>query len=53
MAFSFGVEGFQLWETQWTAKDFQRGEYFVGYEASSRMSELKKIYPELFQTEKI
>lgn len=32
----------------WTAKDFQSGEYFVGYEASARMSELTKMYPELF-----
>lgn len=32
----------------WTAKDFQYGEYFVGYEASPRMSELKKIYEDLF-----
>lgn len=32
----------------WTAKDFQKGQYFVGYEASPRMSELLKIYPDLF-----
>ena len=24
----------------WTAKDFQSGKYFVGYEATARMSEL-------------
>lgn len=35
---------------RWTAKDFQQGEYFVGYEASPRMSELKKMYPDLFIT---
>ena len=39
-------------KSQWTAKDFQSGEYFVGYEASARMSELKKMYPELFITGK-
>ena len=32
----------------WTAKDFQSGEYFVGYEASARMSELAKMIPEIF-----
>jgi len=31
----------------WTAKDFQDGKYFVGYEASARMSELAKLYPDL------
>ena len=31
----------------WYAKDFQRGKYFVGYEASARMSELAKMYPDL------
>ena len=29
----------------WSAKDFMQGEYFVGYEASARMSELLKLYP--------
>ena len=33
----------------WTAKDFQYGKYFVGYEASPRMSELLNMYPELFK----
>lgn len=33
---------------EWTAKDFQSGKYFVGYEASARMSELANKYPELF-----
>lgn len=32
----------------WYASDFQKGKYFVGYEASPRMSELKKIKPTLF-----
>lgn len=33
----------------WTAKDFQSGKYFVGYEASARMSDLTRMYPELFK----
>lgn len=32
----------------WTAKDFQSGEHFVGYEASARMSDLIRMYPDLF-----
>lgn len=28
----------------WTAKDFQTGQYFVGYEATARMSELANMY---------
>lgn len=31
----------------WTAKDFQSGKYFVGYEATARMSDLLKMYPDL------
>lgn len=31
----------------WTAKDFQSGEHFVGYEASARMSDLIRLYPDL------
>ena len=31
----------------WTAKDFQHGEYFVGYEATARMSDLLRMYPDL------
>jgi hypothetical protein len=31
----------------WTAKDFQKEPFFVGYEASPRMSELAKMYPDL------
>ena len=39
---------------QWyLPKDFmQGGPYFVGYEASARLSELAKWYPELFDTER-
>ena len=36
----------------WYASDFQHGEYFVGYEASPRMSELKKMKPTLFLEER-
>ena len=36
----------------WTAKDFQSGKYFVGYEASARMSELVKMYPTLLKAGK-
>lgn len=32
---------------EWTAKDFQRGRYFVGYEATARMSDLIRMYPEI------
>lgn len=32
----------------WTAKDFQSGKYFVGYEASARMSDLVSMYPKAF-----
>ena len=31
-----------------TAIDFQSGNYFVGYEASARISELIDLFPELF-----
>lgn len=36
----------------WKAIDFQKEPYFVGYEASARMSELAKIIPEIFTTGK-
>lgn len=36
----------------WTAKDFQSGKYFVGYEASARMSDLIRLYPDLLITGK-
>lgn len=32
---------------EWTAKEFQYGEYFVGYEATARMSDLLRLYPNL------
>ena len=32
----------------WTAKDFQGGQYFVGYEASARMSDLLRMHPDIF-----
>lgn len=32
---------------EWMAKDFQSGEYFIGYEASARMSDLMRLYPDL------
>ena len=32
----------------WSAKDFQNEPYFVGYEASARMSELFQKYDDLF-----
>lgn len=31
----------------WYAKDFQSGDFFIGYEASARMSDLIRLYPEL------
>ena len=40
--------------TKWfTAKDFQQEPYFVGYEATARMSELKTRYIGLFNEKKI
>ena len=36
----------------WTAKDFQNGKYFVGYEASARMSDLMRTYPTLLKVGK-
>ena len=36
----------------WKASDFQYGEYFVGYEATARMSDLLRMYPTLFYVEK-
>ena len=37
---------------EWTATDFQTGKYFVGYEATARMSELAKKHPDIFITGK-
>ena len=34
-------------KNDWTAKDFQYGEHFVGYEATARMSDLLNKYPNL------
>lgn len=36
----------------WLAKDFQNGEYFIGYEASARMSEIANIYSDIIITGK-
>ena len=36
----------------WTAKDFQSGKYFVGYEATARISDLIRMYPTLFKVGK-
>ena len=35
-------------DKKWTAKDFQYGDNFIGYEASARMSDLLRMYPDLF-----
>ncbi len=32
----------------WDARDFQSGKYFVGYEATARISDLIRMYPNLF-----
>jgi hypothetical protein len=32
----------------WKASDFQSGEFFIGYEATARMSDLMRIYPDQF-----
>ena len=37
---------------EWKATDFQKEPYFVGYEASPRMSELAKLYPDLLMVGK-
>lgn len=36
----------------WSAKDFQHGHYFVGYEASARMSDLKREFPSMFNVKR-
>lgn len=36
----------------WYAKDFQREPYFIGYEASARMSDLSRMYPQIFYIRK-
>ena len=35
------------WKKEWKATDFQFGKYFVGYEATARMSDLLRMYPDL------
>lgn len=32
----------------WKASDFQSGEFFIGYEATARMSDLMRVYPDKF-----
>lgn len=32
----------------WYAKDFQYGDHFIGYEASARMSDVIRMYPDIF-----
>lgn len=32
-----------------TAKDFMDGKYFIGYEASARMSEIARLYFEILE----
>lgn len=36
----------------WSAKDFQHEPYFIGYEASARMSDLVRQYPQIFNVGK-
>ena len=36
----------------WSAKDFQSNKYFIGYEATARMSDLIRLYPTLFNIAK-
>lgn len=36
----------------WSAKDFQSNKYFIGYEATARISDLIRIYPDLFKVAK-
>lgn len=36
----------------WYARYFQSGKYFVGYEASARMSELAQKYPDIVISER-
>lgn len=38
---------------EWTASDFQSGKYFVGYEASARMSDLIRLHPSVFIVGKV
>lgn len=36
----------------WYASDFQKAPYFIGYEASARMSDLARMYPSLVEVGK-
>lgn len=36
----------------WYASDFQNGPYFVGYEATARMSDIVREYPSLVDVDK-
>lgn len=36
----------------WYGKDFQHEPYFIGYEATARMSDLLRMYPNLFYVKK-
>lgn len=36
----------------WYAKNFQQDPYFVGYEASARMSDLARMYPKILEVGK-
>lgn len=38
--------------TWWNATNFQSGKYFVGYEATARMSDLYRMYPDLLVASK-
>ena len=37
----------------WQASDFQSGKYFVGYEATARMSDLIRLHPNVFIVGKV
>ena len=36
------------YQAKWDARDFQSGKYFVGYEATARMTDLMNKWPNLF-----
>ena len=40
------------WKESWDARDFQSGKYFVGYEATARMTDLTNKWPNLFKVGK-
>ena len=42
-----GTHRINIGDVKMKAKDFQAGKYFVGYEASARMSDLVRMYPDL------